>query len=93
MTELFQDNPARYQGHLKLWRDLNNCWLSLFQKQKDITSATLASGQQQHIANLLTVETMESMGDTVVQLCDKLEPKGLVDYELGFWEEEIISSK
>ena len=28
--------------------------------------------------------------DKVVQLADQIEKYGLVDYEMGFWEEQIV---
>lgn len=43
--------------------------------------------------NLLSTEMIAKMGDEIVQLCDELEPFGLVDYELGLWEDEITCSK
>jgi hypothetical protein len=36
---------------------------------------------------------MEAMGKDLIQLCDQLEPHGLVDYQMGIWEEEILSGK
>lgn len=33
---------------------------------------------------------MESMGKELIQLCDQLEQYGLVDYQMGVWEEEIL---
>jgi hypothetical protein len=73
-----------------LWRNLNLCWLALFQKQWDLTSGSV---EWLYTTNLLTTKMIEEMGDEMVNLCDKLERPGLVDYELGLWENEIISSK
>ena len=36
---------------------------------------------------------METMGKDLIQLCDQLETHGLVDYQMGIWEEEILSGK
>jgi hypothetical protein len=36
---------------------------------------------------------MEAMGKDLIQLCDQLEQHGLVDYQMGIWEEEILSGK
>ena len=33
------------------------------------------------------------MGDELLCICDDAETHGLVDYELGFWEEEIMTGK
>jgi hypothetical protein len=94
LAGIFRDDPARNEWHRGLWRDLNHCWLAIFQKQKDVTSHLMSgSGQLQGGANLLPVSTMKNTGDAVIDLCDRLEEKGLVDYEMGIWENEILSSK
>lgn len=36
---------------------------------------------------------MEAMGKALIQLCDQLEQHGLVDYQMGIWEEEILCGK
>lgn len=36
---------------------------------------------------------MEQMGQELIRFCDTVEPHGLVDYQLGIWEEEILDSK
>lgn len=41
-------------------------------------------------ASLLSQERMQSMGKHLIQLCDQLEQYGLVDYQMGIWEEEIL---
>ena len=43
--------------------------------------------------SLLPVETLERLGSDLVVLCDGLEKHGLVDYQMGVSEEEIITSK
>jgi hypothetical protein len=87
---LSQDDPTLYKGRLKLGEDLNNCWLALFSKQKRLTSTP---HQELPTESLLTIQQIKRMGEKVIQLCDKLEPMGLVDYQIGFWEEEILDSK
>ena len=43
--------------------------------------------------NLLPRESLETMGNELVSLCDGLEKHGLVDYQMGVSEQEIIESK
>ena len=74
-----------------MWDDFNHCWLAIAQKQKDLTGEMMQSGRQPQ--ELLSADTIEKMCDEVVSLSDKMEPHGLVDYQLGFWEEEIISGE
>ncbi|KAL1979399.1 hypothetical protein VTN96DRAFT_6056 [Rasamsonia emersonii] len=88
---LLRDEQDLHKERLKLWENFNLCWLSLFQKQKDLTRAFLETGQQQPNTSMLTVDIMKKMGNDLVQLCDKMEPHGLVDYQIGIWEEEILS--
>ena len=42
---------------------------------------------------LLPKESLEEMGNELVSLCDGLEKHGLVDYQMGVSEQEIIESK
>lgn len=43
--------------------------------------------------SLISEEFLENMGSELVRLCDTMEKHGLVDYQIGVWEEEIISSR
>lgn len=61
--------------------------------QKDLTQGLLQTGHQTPHVSLLDTGTMEQMGKDLVQLCDRLEEHGLVDYQMGVWEEEILSGK
>jgi hypothetical protein len=42
---------------------------------------------------LLRGEFLERMGRELVRLCDNIERHGLVDYQMGVWEEEIIDGR
>ena len=41
-------------------------------------------------ANILSRSSLQGLGDEVVQVGDALEKFGLVDYEMGFQEGELI---
>lgn len=82
-----------YPRHLQLWNDFNLCWLALCQKQKDLTQDVVATGHQPSQTSLLSRDRMEAMGKELIQLCDQLEQHGLVDYQMGIWEEEILSGR
>ncbi|KAJ9242705.1 hypothetical protein DTO166G5_460 [Paecilomyces variotii] len=88
---ILRDDQELHAGRLKLWDEFNLCWLSLFQKQKDITQALLQSGERQAHPSMLTLDMLDKMGKELIRLCDKMEPHGLVDYQMGIWEEEILS--
>jgi hypothetical protein len=71
-----------------LWDEFNTCWLALFQKQKDTTLAMLETGAQ--LDNVLDETVLKKMAKELIRLCDKMEQHGLVDYQMGVWEEEIL---
>lgn len=72
-----------------MWQDFNHAWLSLFQKQKDLMGGGL---QLQIGQTLINEEGLRNMGKEIVRLCDGIDRHGLVDYEYGVWEENIIAS-
>ena len=43
--------------------------------------------------SVLSKTALQHLGDELTRLCDGLEKSGLVDYEMGVWEEEIIQGK
>ena len=43
--------------------------------------------------SLLAIETLRRLGDNLVAQADELERLGLVDYQMGVAEEEIITRK
>lgn len=43
--------------------------------------------------SLISRDELEDMGKEVVRLCDGVEKHGLVDYQCGVWEEQIIASE
>ena len=79
---------------LALWDNFNNCWLALLQRQLEDTQIMLDSGRPPiSPQSLLPAETLEDMGNRLVAHCDTLGRVGLVDYQMGVSEEEIINSK
>lgn len=86
-----RDEQELHSDRIKLWDEFNTCWLAVLQKQKDMTQAMLDSGQpHRHPQGILQEDFMERMGRELVRLCDSMERHGLVDYQMGVWEEEII---
>ena len=53
----------------------------------------LISGQSLASQNILQEASLTSMGNTLLRFCDGLDKYGLVDYQMGVQEEEILSSK
>jgi hypothetical protein len=77
---------------IKLWEQFNTAWLSALQTQRETTISMLDTGQRpQSPRTLMDIEQMENMGKELVRLCDSMEKHGLVDYQMGVWEEDIIT--
>jgi molecular chaperone GrpE (heat shock protein) len=87
-TGLTSDDQNLYNDRIKLWNDFNHAWLSLLQMQKEL----MESGQQlQRSQTLISREGLEKMAKELLRLCDQIERHGLVDYQYGVWEEQIIA--
>ncbi|KAJ2975764.1 hypothetical protein NUW58_g8265 [Xylaria curta] len=81
------DEESLHQDRLKLWRDFNYAWLSLFMKQKDFLQSNPAPQRGQ---DALSLDILKKMGNQLTRLCNGIERYGLVDYECGVWEERIM---
>lgn len=91
---LASDFRLSREDRLKVWNEFNTCWLAVLQRQKDDTQQMMDTGQPPvPPQNLLQAALLERMAEALVSLCDGLEKYGLVDYEMGVWEEEIMSSE
>ena len=61
--------------------------------QRDLTENLLQHHPQTlppHV-DMLNVQFLEHMGHEMIRFSDQMEQHGLVDYEMGIWEEEILS--
>jgi hypothetical protein len=86
---LTSDDQNLHEERIKLWNDFNHAWLAIFQRQKEM----MESGQQlQRTQTLISPEGLKKMGKSLVKYCDIIERYGLVDYQYGVWEEQIIDS-
>ncbi|KAF2124831.1 hypothetical protein P153DRAFT_128780 [Dothidotthia symphoricarpi CBS 119687] len=89
---LVRDDEAHYSQRLKLWEEFNTCWLATLQKQKALTQDMIRTGQRpQPPQTLIDYDFLEKMGTQLVKNCDTMEKHGLVDYQMGVWEEEIVA--
>jgi len=84
---LTSDDANLHEERLTLWTNFNHAWLSLLQQQKDF----MESGSRSQ--GLISEEGLEKIGRDMVRLCDSIERHGLVDYQYGVWEEQIIASE
>lgn len=89
-TGLTEDDASLHAERIKLWDNFNHAWLALGQKQLDLMQTETQTSQTQRP---LATDKVEKLGDEIVRLCDGLERHGLVDYQYGVWEDQIIASK
>ena len=85
LAGLVLDDASLHADRIKLWDDFNHAWLALGQRQVDL----MQSGQKSH--RLLSQDTIEKLGNEIVRLSDGLERHGLVDYQYGVWEDQIVA--
>jgi hypothetical protein len=84
------DEVSLYQDRIRLWGEFNTAWLSIFQRQKDM----LESGQRiQPPQSLMSQDFINKMAKDLIRMCDAIEKHGLVDYQYGVAEEQIIMSR
>ncbi|TVY81475.1 hypothetical protein LSUE1_G003210 [Lachnellula suecica] len=81
------DEVALHSDRIRLWGEFNTAWLGIFQKQKDL----LEAGQRiQPPQDLMTQDTINKMAKDLIRMCDAVEKHGLVDYQYGVAEEQIM---
>lgn len=89
-----RDEQELHGDRTRLWNEFNTCWLSVLHKEKEMLQEYVSTGQApQAPRELLREDFLERMGRELVRLCDNMEGHGLVDYQMGVWEEEIIDGK
>ncbi|KAH6684429.1 hypothetical protein B0J14DRAFT_572858 [Halenospora varia] len=82
------DEVALHSDRIRLWGEFNTAWLSIFQKQKNM----LESGQRIHPPqSLMSQDFINKMAKDLIRMCDAVEKHGLVDYQYGVAEEQIIT--
>ena len=75
----------------RVWDNVNNAWLATLQRQRDLTREMMLTNQPIRNSDaIISAGALERLGDEVVKFCDDIEKHGLVDYQMGFREEEII---
>lgn len=83
-----------YEERLKLWNEFNLLWEALLQRQLENTETMIRLNRPPPSPqSILDKPMLTKMGDELVRWCDGIEQHGLVDYEMGVAEEQIISSE
>lgn len=82
------DEVSLHADRIRLWGEFNAAWLGIFQKQKDLLQSASRVMPPQ---TLIPREFVSKMAKNLIRLCDMVEKYGLVDYQLGVAEEQIIN--
>ncbi|KAG0648503.1 hypothetical protein D0Z07_5418 [Hyphodiscus hymeniophilus] len=82
------DEIALHADRVRLWGEFNTAWLSIFQRQKDMLDAGQRIQQPQ---SLMSQEFISKMAKDLIRMCDLIEKHGLVDYQYGVAEEQIMN--
>lgn len=91
LAELTKDDHAQHSSRLRLWNEFNRAWLTTLQRQYDLTEESLQSGRGlREPQSIMSAQTLERLAQELIKLCDNVERHGLVDYQIGAAEEEII---
>lgn len=88
---LDKDTPSLSADRLAIWDEFNRAWLTTLSRQHTLTLEMLKTSQAPpEPQSLMTSMMMEALGRDLVHLCDSVERFGLVDYQMGCAEEEIV---
>lgn len=90
MSGLVRDEQELYADRTRLWNEFNICWLSVLAKEKELIQSVMVGQQLQAPKDILREEALQHLGSELIRLCDSMERHGLVDYQMGVWEEEIL---
>jgi len=60
------------------------------QKEKESLQALSGGQRLPSSQNIIPMDQLARMVEALIGWCDSVEKYGLVDYEIGIWEEEIL---
>ncbi|KAK9380117.1 uncharacterized protein V2V93DRAFT_371689 [Kockiozyma suomiensis] len=81
---LVDDTTLTHESRLRFWALFNHTWLALLSRA--LSSAADVSAQ----ITLLSPTQLDECAAEIVDLSDALQRYGLVDYEIGVWEDRLI---
>ncbi|KAK0285122.1 hypothetical protein LTR35_005324 [Friedmanniomyces endolithicus] len=91
MLGLTRDDEALHDERIRRWDEFNRAWLTALQRQFDMTQEVLHGNQPlREPQSIMTAQTLEHLSRELVRLCDSVEKHGLVDYQMGVAEEEVL---
>ena len=88
---LTRDDETLRDDRIRLWEEFNRAWLVTLQRQFDMTQEVLQTNQPpREPQSIMSAQSLERLSADLVRLCDYIEKHGLVDYQLGVAEEDIM---
>lgn len=88
---LTRDDEQLHDDRIRLWDEFNRAWMTVLQRQHDLTQDTIQTGRQVHESqSVMSSQSLDMLGRELVRMCDNVEKHGLVDYQMGVAEEEIM---
>jgi hypothetical protein len=91
---LTEDHEDSKEKQTNFWKSFNYAWLATLQHQYYLANEMIRDDQSMRNSDaIIGARTLERLAKEVVQFCDDVEKYGLVDYEMGFWEDEILGSE
>ena len=89
-----RDDDTLHDDRIRLWDEFNRVWLTTLQRQHDMTEQMLRANQPlREPQSIMSMQALEHLSKELVRLCDAVERHGLVDYQMGVAEEEIMDRK
>lgn len=80
-----------HDDRIRLWDEFNRAWLATLQAQYEISEEWIRANQPlREPRSIMTQQNLETLSRELVRLCDSVEKHGLVDYQMGVAEEEIM---
>lgn len=88
---LTRDDEQLHDDRIRLWDEFNRAWTTVLQRQHDLTQEMVQTGRSVHESqSVMSTQALDMLGRELVRMCDNVEKHGLVDYQMGVAEEEIM---
>lgn len=88
---LTRDDEQLHDDRVRLWDEFNRAWMTVLQRQHDLTQDMVQTGRSVHESqSVMSSQHLDMLGRELVRMCDNVEKHGLVDYQMGVAEEEIM---
>ncbi|GIZ46491.1 hypothetical protein CKM354_000961700 [Cercospora kikuchii] len=87
---LTRDDDNLHDERIRLWDEFNRAWLVTLEKQRELTQEYIRNQGLREPQSIMSAQILEHLSRELVRLCDSVEKHGLVDYQMGVAEEEIM---